>query len=45
MDGEHLLNADAVRNTADGDGFLNAAMLLGNDGALENLNSLAGTFL
>ena len=45
MDGEHLLNADAVRNTADGDGFLNAAMLLGNDGALKHLDTLARAFL
>ena len=42
---ENLLAADTVGDTANGDGFLNAAMLLGNDGALENLNSLAGTFL
>ena len=42
---ENLLTADTVGDTAHGDGFLNAAMLLGNDGALENLNSLAGTFL
>ena len=45
MDRENLLAADTVGDTAHGDGFLNATMLLGNDGALENLNSLAGTFL
>ena len=45
MNGEHLLHANAVGNAADGDGFLNAAVLLGNDSALEHLNTLAGTFL
>ena len=45
MNGEHLLHANAVRDTTDGDGLLDAAMLLGNDGALEDLDMLAGAFL
>ena len=45
MNGEHLLHANAVGNAADGDGFLNAAVLLGNDSALEHLNTLAVALL
>ena len=45
MQGEHLLHADAVRNTADGEGLLDAAMLLCNDGTLEHLDTLAVAFL
>ena len=44
MNGEHLLTADAVGDAADGEGFLDAAVLLGDDGAFEDLNSFAGTF-
>ena len=36
MDGEDLLHADAVGQAADGDGLLDAAVLLGDDGALED---------
>ena len=43
VDGEHLLHANAIGNTADSDGLLDAAMLLGNDGTLKHLNTLAGT--
>ncbi len=45
MDGEHLLNADTVGNAADGEGLLDAAVLLSNDGTLENLDTLAVAFL
>ena len=45
MNGEHLLHADAVRDTTYGDGLLDAAVLLGNDNALEDLDTLAGAFL
>ena len=45
MQGEHLLHADAVGHPADGNGFLNAAVLLGDDDALVNLDTLTGTFL
>ena len=45
MYGEHLLHAHTVGDTADGDGLLDAAMLLGNNSTLENLNTLAGAFL
>lgn len=41
MHREYLLAANAVGNPADGDGLPNAAVLAGNDGALEHLNSLA----
>ena len=42
---EHLLHAHAVGDTADGDGLLNAAVLLSNDSTLENLDTLAGALL
>ena len=45
MQGEHLLNAHAVGDTADGEGLLDAAVLLGDDGALEDLDTLAAAFL
>ena len=45
MDGENLLNADAVGNTTDSDGLLDAAVLLGNDGTLEDLDTLTRAFL
>ena len=45
MQREHLLHADAVRYAADGDRLLNAAMLLGDDGTLIDLDALTGTFL
>ena len=34
MEGEHLLHTDAVGDAADGEGLLNAAVFLGNDGSL-----------
>ena len=43
--GEDLLAADAVGDAADGDGLVDAAMLLGNDGAFESLVALAVAFL
>ena len=45
MNGEHLLHAHAVGDTTDGEGLLDAAVLLGNDGTLEHLNTLTGSFL
>ena len=45
MDGEHLLHAHAVGDAADGDGLPDAAVLLGDDGALEDLDTLTGAFL
>ena len=43
--GKDLLAADAVRDAADSDGLVDAAMLLGNDGAFESLVALAVAFL
>ena len=45
MEGEHLLHTDAVGDTADGKGLLNTAVLLGDDGALEDLDTLAAALL
>lgn len=45
VDRENLLAADTVGDAADGDGFFDTAVLLGDDSALEDLNSFAGTFL
>ena len=45
MNGEYLLHADAVGDAADGEGLLNTAVLLGDDGALKDLDTLAGAFL
>ena len=45
MHGKDLLAADAVGNAADGDGLVDAAMLLGNDGAFESLGALTVAFL
>ena len=45
MNGEHLLHADAVGDTTDSDGLLDTAVLLGDDGALEDLDTLARAFL
>ena len=45
MEGEHLLHADAVGHAADGDGLLDAAVLLGDHDALVDLDALAGAFL
>ena len=45
MYGENLLHAHAIGQAADSDGFLDAAVLLGNDGALEDLDTLTGAFL
>ena len=45
MDGEGLFDADTVGHTANGKGLLDAAMLLGNDSTLEDLDTLTGAFL
>jgi len=45
VEGEHLLHTDAVGDTTDGEGLLDAAVLLGDDGALEDLDTLAVAFL
>ena len=45
MNGEDLLAAYTVGDTADGDGLVDAAMLLGNDGAFESLSTLTVAFL
>ena len=45
MYGKYLLAADAIGDTAHGDGLIDAAMLLGNDGAFESLGTLAVAFL
>ena len=42
---EGLLNAYAVRNAANGYGLVYASVLLGNDDALEYLNTLAVALL
>ena len=45
VDGEHLLNTNAVGNAADGEGLGDAAVLLSNDGTLEDLDTLTVAFL
>ena len=45
MDGEDLLAAHTVGNAPHGDGLVDAAMLSGDDGALERLGALAAAFL
>ena len=45
MYGEDLLAAYAVGNAADGDGLVDAAVLLGNDSAFESLLTLTVAFL
>ena len=45
MNGEDLLNANTVRNAADGDRLFDAAMLLGDHDALEDLDTLTSAFL
>ena len=45
MEGEHLLHADAVGDAADGEGLVDAAVLLGDDGTLKDLDTLAVAFL
>ena len=45
VEGEDLLHADAVRDAADGEGLVDTAVLLGNDGALEHLDTLTVAFL
>ena len=42
---EGLLNAYAVRDAANGYGLVNTSVLLGNDDALEYLNTLAVALL
>jgi hypothetical protein len=45
VDRENLLNADAVGKTTNSDGLLDAAVLLCNDGTLEDLDTLTRAFL
>ncbi len=45
IDGENLLHADAVGNTTNSDGLLDAAMLLGDHSTLEDLDTLTSAFL
>ena len=45
MEGEHLLHTDAVGDAAAGEGLLNTAVLLGDNGTLEHLDTLAVAFL
>ena len=45
VNGEDLLHTDAEGHAADGDGLGNAAVLLGDDGALKDLDTLAGALL
>ena len=45
MQGENLLAADTVGNTANGDGLADTAVLTGDDGAFEHLDTLTGAFL
>ena len=45
MDVEHLLDADAVGETTNGEGLLKTAVLLRDNDALEDLDTLAGAFL
>ena len=45
MDREHLLHADAIGQTTDSDGLLDAAVLICNDNALEDLDTLTSAFV
>ncbi len=45
VNGEDLLAAYVVGNAANGDGLVDAAVLLCNDGSLEGLGTLTGAFL
>ena len=45
VDGERLLNSATVRNTSYSKGLGDTAAVLGNNRALKQLNSFAGTFL
>ena len=45
MHGKNLLTANAVGDAAHGDGLVDAAVLLGDDGTLERLVALAVAFL
>ena len=45
MYGKYLLAADTVGNTANGNGLVDTAVLLGNDGAFESLGTLTVAFL
>ena len=45
MVGEDLLHTHAVGHAADGDGLLDAAVLLGDHGALKDLDTLPVTLL
>src|SRR5699024_1074670 len=45
VEGEYLLHAHAVGQAADSERLLDAAVLLGDDSALEDLDTLAGALL
>ena len=45
MNRENLLHTHAIGQATDGDGFLDAAVLLSNDGTLKDLDTLTGAFL
>ena len=45
MDRKYLLHTDAIRDTADGKALLDAAVLLGDDGTLEHLDTLTVALL
>ena len=45
MHGEYLFHAHAIGDTADGEGFVDAAVLLGDDSAFEDLDTLFCAFL
>ena len=45
VQGENLLAANTVGDTANGDALSDAAVLLSNDGALEDLDTLTSAFL
>ena len=44
MDREGLLDSDSVRNTSYGESLGDSTAMLGNNGSLKHLNSLAGSF-
>ena len=45
MQGENLLAAHAVGDTANGDGLTDAAVLTGDNGAFKHLDTLTSAFL
>src|SRR5699024_6454687 len=45
VDGEHTLHTNTIRGAANGESLGNAAMLLGDDGALKSLDTFLVAFL